>query len=219
MRFGKGKLGTILSDDYPDMDLERIFHDKDMPRLLAYAATHTDIEDLLTFTDVGGAPARSKGLSFGTRRAFCEAVGVGESTLAGWIKDGRLPPLARAVVGLLLLHHHNLWVKEEDKDHNKRDAVVVRDGDSFMIVDLARGPGQPGEIIARNIPDEKTAFRLLPNNEFKYAVKLALEELGDAKQAGFPIDEELLEFLGGLVSHAPEFEQEVLNFIHKDGDN
>lgn len=183
-----------------DPELDYIDCERDMPRLLAYATSHAEIEDLLSLTD--GAGAR-KGLSFGTRRAFCEAVGIGESTLAGWLKERRLPPLARAVVGLLHLYHANLLATEAHEDYSKRDEVVVRDGDSFMIVDVSRGLQQPGKIVARNIPDKETAFRLISHNELKYAFKLALGELESAGEAGYKVQEALLGYLEGFLHQRP----------------
>lgn len=183
-----------------DPELADIDHERNMPGLLAYAAAHAEIEDLLSLTD--GAGAR-KGLSFGTRRAFCEAVGIGESTLAGWLKERRLPPLARAVVGLLHIYHANLLSTELAEEYSKRDEIVVRDGDSFMIVDVSRGLNQPGKIVARNIPDKETAFRLISHNELRYAVKLAIGELESAVEAGREIPEELLEYLGSLLHQRP----------------
>lgn len=183
-----------------DPELDYIDRERDMPRLLAYATSHAEIEDLLSLTD--GAGAR-KGLSFGTRRAFCEAVGIGESTLAGWLKERRLPPLARAVVGLLHLYHANLLATGAHEDYSKRDEVVVRDGDSFMIVDVSRGLQQPGKIVARNIPDKETAFRLISHNELRYAVKLAFGELESAAEAGREIPEGLLVYLEGFLHQRP----------------
>lgn len=183
-----------------DPELEYIDYERDMPRLLAYATSHAEIEDLLSLTD--GAGAR-KGLSFGTRRAFCEAVGIGESTLAGWLKERRLPPLARAVVGLLHLYHANLLAIEYEAQYAKQDEIVVRDGDGFIIVDVSQGLRKPGRIVARNIPDEETAFRLISHNELKYACKLALGELESAGEAGYKVQEELLGYLEGFLHQRP----------------
>jgi hypothetical protein len=179
-----------------DPELNYIDLERDMPRLLAYATSHAEIEDLLTLTDGGGA---RKGLSFGTRRAFCEAVGIGESTLAGWVKERRLPPLARAVVGLLHLYHENLRSTETHEEYSKRDEIVVHDGDSFMIIDVSRGLHQPGQIVARNIPDKETAFRLISHNELRYALKLAVGELAGAGELGEEARHDLLSYLEGLV--------------------
>lgn len=179
-----------------DPELDYIDYERDMPRLLAYATSHAEIEDLLSLTDAGGA---RKGLSFGTRRAFCEAVGIGESTLAGWIKERRLPSLARAVVGLLHLYYANLSFDEAAEEYSKRDEVVVHDGDSFMIVDMSRGLHQPGKIVARNIPDKETAFRLISHNELRYALKLAVGELAGAGELGEEARHALLGYLEGLV--------------------
>jgi hypothetical protein len=195
-----------------DPELDYIDYHKDLPRLLAYATTHADVEDLLSLTDGGSSP---RGRSFGTRRAFCEAVGIGESTLAGWLKEQRLPPLARAVVGLLHLYHSNLISNERSVAYEKRDEIVVKDGDSFMIV-VSGGPNRPGKIAARNIPDQETAFRLISAHELRYALKLALDLLAPSDQGGAQIDPELLEYLEGLIPQTPEFAQEVLNFVHKD---
>ena len=187
-----------------DPELYHIDRERDMPRLLAYATSHAEVEDLLSLTDGVGV---RKGLTFGTRRAFCEAVGIGESTLAGWLKERRLPPLARAVIGLLHLYHDNLLSIEAEEEYSKRDEIVVHDGDSFMIVDVSRGLRQPGKIIARNIPDKETAFRLISHNELRYAVKLALDELESAGEAGNEIDEYLLGYLEGFIErrHGEKF--------------
>lgn len=182
-----------------DPELDYIDHERDMRRLLAYATSHAEIEDLLTLTDGGGA---RKGLSFGTRRAFCEAVGIGESTLAGWLKEHRLPPLARAVVGLLHLYYENLRSTEAYEEYSKRDEIVVHNGDSFMIVDVSRGLHQPGKIVARNIPDQETAFRLISHNELRYALKLAVDELAGAGELGEEGRNALLSYLTPLVDQS-----------------
>ncbi|MGQ0609580.1 MAG: hypothetical protein ACT4N9_00525 [Paracoccaceae bacterium] len=185
-----------------EFDPELVYNgsERDMPRLLVYATTHADVEDLLSLTDGGVLP---KGRSFGTRRAFCEAVGIGESTLAGWLKERRLPPLARAVVGLLHLFHADLLSKEAYEQYSKRNEIVVSDGDSFMIVDVSRGMHQPGRIVARNIPDKETAFRLISHNELRYAVKLALGELESAGEAGHKVPDGLLVYLEGFLDQRP----------------
>lgn len=188
----------ILQDFDPELDY--IDRERDMPRLLAYVTSHAEIEDLLSLTDGVGA---RKGLSFGTRRAFCEAVGIGESTLAGWLKERRLPPLARAVVGLLHIYHANLLAIEFEAAHVKRDDIVVRDGDSFIIVDVSQGLHRPGRIVARNIPDKETAFRLISHNELKYAFQLASAELENAREAGHKVPEGLLVYMEGFLHQRP----------------
>lgn len=72
-----------------------------------------------------------------------------------------------------------------------------------MIVDVSRGLQQPGKIVARNIPDKETAFRLISHNELKYAFKLALGELESAGEAGYKVQEALLGYLEGFLHQRP----------------
>ena len=53
-----------------------------------------DNQPLLDFLDKVVTPYAEK--KIGSRKAFCDAFGIGESTLSGWSKEGRIPRSARS---------------------------------------------------------------------------------------------------------------------------
>lgn len=95
---------------------------------------------------------------FITQKRAAEFIGVGESTMAGWLKKGECPTYAKhAMLAAYFMTKH--W---QALDEAKRDAghpKVVRDGDAFSVVQFktdAYGV-TTGEVLARNISSEKTA--------------------------------------------------------------
>jgi hypothetical protein len=94
------------------------------------------------------------------RKRFCEYLGIGESTLSGWLKEQRVPRMAKEAYVLLkalLLLRDELTRLNEQKLRN--DVVIVQEGDRFQLVRFkADNTGAPmGGVIARDIPDEGAA--------------------------------------------------------------
>lgn len=93
-----------------------------------------------------------------SRRAFCEFVGIGESTLTGWLKEGRVPRVAKEAYVLL---HCMTVLQEEIKRLRQQanDIKIIRQGEKFHLVRFSdTGDGAIiGEIVASEISDEKAA--------------------------------------------------------------
>lgn len=97
---------------------------------------------------------------FGSQKGFSDFIGVGESTVAGWMKNRSFPAYAkRAALAAYLARKH--W---GDLDAARRDArrpKVVRDGDRYLIVRFDKDSADGcGVIVARDISTERDAFLL-----------------------------------------------------------
>ena len=96
---------------------------------------------------------------FGIQKSFGEFLGVGESTVAGWMKSGSFPDYAkRATLAAYYANKHFRRHREA-----QRDAIrpkVVRDGDSYLIVrfKVDEVGVAIGDVLARDIPTEKAAL-------------------------------------------------------------
>ena len=112
---------------------------------------------------------------FFSRKDLCEFLGIGESTLTGWLKADRIPRAAKVAYVLLV----GLEVLQEEIHRlgsAARDLKVVEDGGKYLVVrfptlptDLSDGEAVPrelrarvlaGKIVARDIADAKTAWTL-----------------------------------------------------------
>lgn len=176
------------------------------PTQLRDLAEHACVEHLLALTDGSHS-------MFGSRRKLAEALGIGESTIAGWVKESTLPPLAKSVVALIHLSEKAreplfrdyIGASEELGD------VIVRDGDGYMVVHYSsnpfdRGAGLPtviGEIAARGIPDQQTAERLVSHERLRNGLKMAIAELRDAVEKDAKIKAGVFEhgLLGDMLAH------------------
>lgn len=173
-----------------------------LSNLIREAASAADIDDLLALTD--GAES-----SFATRRALAEAIGIGESTISGWVKEGRMPPLAKALVGLVYISMRlrEIATETEAETSNLGD-MIVRDGDAYMIVSFGRAGmfgehGSVGEIAAKNIPDQETALRLVSHRRLRHGLNLAIGELTESLTRHGHVNHDLLEYLKGLTRDEP----------------
>ena len=69
------------------------------------------------------------------RKRFCEHLGIGESTLSGWLKEQRVPRMAKEAYVLLkalLLLRDELTRLNEQKLRD--DVVIVQEGDRFQLL-------------------------------------------------------------------------------------
>ena len=99
---------------------------------------------------------------FSGRKEFCEILGIGESTLSGWLKGDRIPKMAKLVIGLLkarVLDREALEQEEKRVEQLKIRDRIVKDGDRYMIVEFASNDGI-GRVVARDI--RGTYFLWLP---------------------------------------------------------
>jgi len=91
---------------------------------------------------------------------FADFLGVGESTVAGWMKSAYFPDYAKraAVAGYYAKKYYSQLRKA------KRDATrpkVVKDGDSYAIVQIKVDEVgvSLGEVMARDIPTKNVALK------------------------------------------------------------
>ena len=111
------------------------------------------------------------------RRELCEFLGIGESTLTGWLKADRIPRAAKVAYALL----EGLTVLQDEVRRLRRETgypKVLKDGEQYLVVkfpsaDVVRfladntdfpagkiADATAGEIVARDIADAKTALQL-----------------------------------------------------------
>jgi hypothetical protein len=93
------------------------------------------------------------------RKQFCEFLGIGDSTLSGWLKAKRIPRMAKEAYvllkTLLLLQGEMKRIKEEQI----RNVVIVQEGGKYQLVRFItdKTGALMGTIMARDIPDEGAA--------------------------------------------------------------
>lgn len=96
---------------------------------------------------------------FHFQKWFGEFLGVGESTVAGWMKSGSFPDYSKRAT--LAAYYANKYFRHHRE--SQRDATrpkVVRDGDSYLIVrfKVDEAGVAIGDVLARDIPTEKAAL-------------------------------------------------------------
>lgn len=111
---------------------------------------------------------KAEAMPWSNRKEFCEMLGVGESTLFGWLKGDRIPKMVKLIIGLFQQQADiRIVLKEREKayDRLKKSDRVVRDGDRFMIIEFPDGDSGNslglGRIVAKDIPDEQAAKKLM----------------------------------------------------------
>ena len=118
------------------------------------------------------------------RKLFCEFLDIGESTLTGWLKSGRVPRPAR-VAYVLLIGLQILQVEIKRLRQDAQELKIVNNGENFLLVRFETDDMgvSIGTIVARDIADAKTArvlagtlraFRTL--QETRYVIHQALEQ-------------------------------------------
>jgi len=92
------------------------------------------------------------------RGDFCEFLEIGESTLSGWLKTGRVPRAAK-VAYVLLVGLGVLQAEVRRLRQDARELKIIRDGQTFQIVrfDTDEMGVSSLNIVARDIADAKTA--------------------------------------------------------------
>ena len=139
---------------------------------------------------------------FDGRKSFCQAFGIGESTLSGWLNGKRIPKVAKLAVFLCMIRDRlNISLSYEN------DARLIKDGDKFMIATFR--PDTPtGEISARDIPDVKTGKAFLRS----YSDLKILFNSIELKDGEFVIDEMAVDFLRDIVCPDGRISGETVNF-------
>lgn len=115
---------------------------------------------------------KAETMPWSNRKEFCEMLGVGESTLFGWLKGNRIPKMVKLIIGLFQQQadiQAELKEREKAYDRLKKSDRVVRDGDRFMIVEFPDGEGGKdlgwGRIVAKDIPDDQAAKKLMARHD------------------------------------------------------
>ncbi len=114
-----------------------------------FADNRVDAEVLLRELEDGPFPFR---------KDFCEFLGIGESTLTGWLKAKRIPRTAKVayalLVGMTVLQDEVRRLRSEAKD-----LKILKDGEKYLVVRFETDDAGVaiGKIVARDIADAKTA--------------------------------------------------------------
>ena len=117
------------------------------------------------------------------RKHYCQFLNIGESTLTGWLKTGRVPRSAKvAYVLLLALQIFQTEIKRLRQD--AQELKIVNNGESFQLVCFETDDTgvSIGRVVARDIADSKTA-RVLAGSlrayrtllETRYLIRTMLE--------------------------------------------
>ncbi len=81
-----------------------------------------------------------------SRKRFCEFMGVGESTLTGWLKEDRIPRAVR-VAYVMTVAFTMLQRRLRDQIYEGEQPIIVPNGDSFLVVD--RSEDDTGRAVGR----------------------------------------------------------------------
>lgn len=94
------------------------------------------------------------------RREFCEFIGIGESTLSGWLKDKRIPRVAKVAFGLLMAYEKQR-VEMARLQADQLLPLVVDTGNGYQICKVERNEygDLVGMVIADNIKTFNDAYR------------------------------------------------------------
>ena len=134
---------------------------------------------------------------FFLRKDFCAFLGIGESTLTGWLKAGRIPRSAKVAYALLV----GLTVLQNEVRRLRRETgepKILKDGKQYLVVefpsvdvvrfladnaDFSAGKladVMAGKIVARDIADAQTAQKLAASSRAFELLKEVSSTLEDA---------------------------------------
>lgn len=115
-----------------------------------------------------------------SRREFCNFLGIRESTLSGWIKENRVPRMAKVAFGLLLAQNQ---LKGQLKKQNNlmKNPIPIKKKEEWLLIQLDRHESGDitGSVIAEGIPDINNAMRLSQGNEALDLAGQAIFELSE----------------------------------------
>ena len=113
---------------------------------------------------------------FHRQKSFGEYLGVGKSTVAGWMKTESFPDYAKRAT-LAAYYANKYWRQLIDARREATRPKIVKDGERYLIVRFGLDDAGVciGEILARDIPSEKAAL------VFASGVR-AWELLGEAEE-------------------------------------
>ena len=86
-----------------------------------------------------------------SRKECCQYLGIGESTMTGWLKEDRIPPMAKAAFMLPLIHR--VLVDEIRRLRTEaKQPRILKNGDRYQIV--AFEEDESGEVIGKVAADD-----------------------------------------------------------------
>ncbi len=136
-----------------------------------------------------------------TRRGLCDFLDIGESTLSGWIKEGRVPRMAKNAIVLLAVQQRLARQLNVVINYPK----VIRRGEQFDVVELRED--EEGEITGRVIA---TQIETIEDARLLASGRRALRVLQGIHDSGvFSYAQEMSEnqsFLRGVNSAEKEIE-------------
>lgn len=124
------------------------------PKILSYASISQIADRVLE----PGVMAQFVREGFVSQKAFGEFLGVGESTVAGWMKTSSFPEYAkRATIAAYFAIKYRRQMEMGKK--NASDPKVVQDGDTYMVVRFVEDDAgnEVGEVLANDIKSAKSA--------------------------------------------------------------
>ena len=94
-----------------------------------------------------------------SRKEVCELLGIGESTLSGWLKDGRIPQMAK--IALVLLHATRELRREvhglaEKIRLARNELKVIRTNGHFQVCEFLTD--EEGDVVGRIVADNITSL-------------------------------------------------------------
>jgi hypothetical protein len=107
------------------------------------------------------------------RKAFCEALDIGESTLSTWLQTGRIPRVA-AVAYVLWLFLKKLGNEIRQRDESAAEPYVVRCRDGYAVVQPAdrASPDAIHQVIASGIETVELAQQIAVARSRRYRAVL-----------------------------------------------
>lgn len=126
-----------------------------------------------------------------SRKRFCEFLGIGESTLTGWLQTERIPQAA-AVAYALLLATRALQARVNRLECSREEPRIIAIGDKYAVVRFESGKDERsiGRVIAGDIGDLITArqFAFSQSGDLPRLVERQLEfveqQIDTTQQAG-----------------------------------
>jgi transcriptional regulator with XRE-family HTH domain len=174
-----------------------------------FCENHLTAETLQRELESGGPFAR------GGRKQFCEYLGIGESTLSGWLKEGRIPRPAKEAYVLLLLV---LELRERLEVTNRlyEDLKIVKQGATYQICRfiededgalsikvIADGIDNPKD--ARLLASVKPAMRILEKS--KFSLEYTVEALEDDQPDSSDYCSQLMGEINNLYLYVDDFKE------------
>jgi transcriptional regulator with XRE-family HTH domain len=178
------------------------------PQFGEFCEAHLTAETLQRELEDAGPFAR------GGRKQFCEYLGIGESTLSGWLKEGRIPRPAKEAYVLLLLVLE-LRERLEVTHRFDEDLKIVKHGATYRICRFVEeedgalsikviADGIDNAKDARLLASATPAMRILEKS--KFSLEYTIEALEDDQPSSADDCSQLVEEIYNLSLYVDDFE-------------